>query len=169
MVSIHRPLGYGPSTLPLRHSAYLLCFSPAIVLVQAGLQERPLFRSHPRASESWKMVYWKLLVPIASAKSPVRILRNFIRSRCPVFFFLILPSILLFSYVALHLLPLSAARRVPAVEARRLLLLTRCTILPSKTTTPWTTHAGRGDRSESIGLLDYKTTSCMVLLLYVGS
>lgn len=22
MVSIHRPLGYGPSTLPLRHSAY---------------------------------------------------------------------------------------------------------------------------------------------------
>ena len=23
MVSIHRPLGYGPSTLPLRHSAYL--------------------------------------------------------------------------------------------------------------------------------------------------
>ena len=87
MVSIHRPLGYGPSTLPLRHSAYLLCFSPAIVLLQAGLQERPLFRSHPRASESWKMVYWKLLVPIASAKSPVRILRNFIRSRSPVFFF----------------------------------------------------------------------------------
>ena len=24
MVSIHRPLGYGPSTLPLRHSAFLL-------------------------------------------------------------------------------------------------------------------------------------------------
>ena len=24
MVSIHRPLGYGPSTLPLRHAAQLL-------------------------------------------------------------------------------------------------------------------------------------------------
>ena len=27
MVSIHRPLGYGPSTLPLRHSAYIKEYS----------------------------------------------------------------------------------------------------------------------------------------------
>ena len=38
MVSIHRPLGYGPSTLPLRHSAHLF-ESNAVKNVDDGLFE----------------------------------------------------------------------------------------------------------------------------------
>ena len=30
MVSIHRPLGYGPSTLPLRHSAVTYSFTESV-------------------------------------------------------------------------------------------------------------------------------------------
>ena len=46
MVSIHRPLGYGPSTLPLRHSAMLgiLCvvlayvFEPLLVSCSLAIE-----------------------------------------------------------------------------------------------------------------------------------
>ncbi len=36
MVSIHRPLGYGPSTLPLRHSANLLLMRALLCIYNAN-------------------------------------------------------------------------------------------------------------------------------------
>ena len=56
MVSIHRPLGYGPSTLPLRHSAWLPT-APKLTAVVLLLET---FRLQADQNRQWKLGLLKL-------------------------------------------------------------------------------------------------------------
>ena len=58
MVSIHGPLGYGPSTLPLRHSALLntLTFYPSRYLYICCLKNPIFFRNCKNSIHDWRQI-----------------------------------------------------------------------------------------------------------------